>query len=124
MRTVAVDGSTGFRTAAEELPKAATVTDPFHVTRLAGNALDVCRRRVQVWLHGSRGRKHHPLYQDRRTLHTGADLLTDKQQRRLDALFADDRDVERSRPPGVSTSGWSRPTAPPAGLRGRSPWPA
>ena len=30
----------------------------------------------------------------RRTLHTGADLLTDKQSDRLDALFADDAHVE------------------------------
>ncbi|WP_460703209.1 ISL3 family transposase [Luteococcus sediminum] len=95
IRIVAMDGFTGSKTAAaEELPKAVTVMDPFHVIRLAGDALDVCRRRVQVELHGSRGRKHHPLYQARRTLHTGADLLTDKQQRRLDALFADDRHVE------------------------------
>ncbi|SJN17353.1 ISL3 family transposase [Luteococcus japonicus] len=95
IRIVAMDGFTGFKTAAaEELPKAATVMDPFHVIRLAGDALDICRRRVQVELHGSRGRKHHPLYQNRRTLHTGADLLTDKQQQRLDALFADDRHVE------------------------------
>ena len=95
VKIVAMDGFTGFKTAAaEELPKAATVMDPFHVTRLAGDALDVCRRRVQVWLHGSRCRKHHLHYQNRRTLHTGADLLTDKQQRRLDALFADDRHVE------------------------------
>jgi len=95
VKIVAMDGFTGFKTAAaEELPKAATVMDPFHVIRLAGDALDVCRRRVQVSLHGSRGRKHHPLYQARRTLHTGADLLTDKQQRRLNALFADDRHVE------------------------------
>lgn len=68
--------------------------DPFHVIRLAGDALDVCRRRVQVSLHGTRRRKHHPLYQARRTLHTGADLLTDKQQRRLGELLADDRHVE------------------------------
>ena len=95
MKIVAIDGFTGFKTVvAGELPKAATVMDPFHVIRLAGDALDVCRRRVQVSLHGSRGRKHHPLYQARRTLHTGADLLTDKQQRRLNALFADDRHVE------------------------------
>ena len=95
VKIVAMDGFTGFKTAAaEELPKAATVMDPFHVIRLAGDALDVCRRRVQVSLHGSRGRKHHPLYQARRTLHTGVDLLTDKQQRRLNALFADDRHVE------------------------------
>ena len=92
---VAMDGFTGFKTAAaEEVPQAVTVMDPFHVIRLAGDALDICRRRVQVSLHGSRGRKHHPLYQARRTLHTGADLLTDKQKTRLDALFADDRHVE------------------------------
>ncbi len=102
VRIVAMDGFTGFKTAAtEELPTATTVMDPFHVIRLAGDALDVCRRRVQVELHGSRGRKHHPLYQARRTLHTGADLLTDKQQRRLGGLFADDRHVEVEAPWGV-----------------------
>ncbi|VEH92086.1 Transposase and inactivated derivatives [Propionibacterium australiense] len=95
IRIVAMDGFTGFKTAAaEEISKATTVMDPFHVIRLAQDALDLCRRRVQVELHGTRGRKHHPLYQARRTLHTGADLLTDKQQRRLAALFADDRHVE------------------------------
>lgn len=95
VKIVAMDGFTGFKTAAtEEVPTAVTVMDPFHVIRLAGDALDTCRRRVQISLHGSRGRKHHPLYQARRTLHTGADLVTDKQQRRLNALFADDRHVE------------------------------
>ncbi|WP_055085945.1 ISL3 family transposase [Kocuria salsicia] len=95
IRIVAMDGFTGFKTATtEELPKATPVMDPFHVIRLAGDALDACRRRVQITLHGSRGRKHHPLYQNRRTLHTGADLLTDKQQQRLDELFCDDRHVE------------------------------
>ena len=90
-----MDGFTGYKTATtEDLPKAVTVMDPFHVIRLAGDALDICRRWVQVELHGSRGRKQHPLYQARRTLHTGADLVTDKQQRRLNALFADDRHVE------------------------------
>ena len=95
VRIVTMDGFTGFKTAAaEEVPTATTVMDPFHVIRLAGDARDVCRRRVQVELHGSRGRKHHPLHQNRRTLHTGADLLTDKQKARLDTLFADDRHVE------------------------------
>jgi transposase len=42
-----MDGFTGFKTAtAEELPDAVTVMDPFHVVRLAGDALDTCRRRV------------------------------------------------------------------------------
>ena len=65
--------------------------DPFHVVRLAGNALDSCRRRIQQQLHDHRGRKGDPLYAARRTLHTGAAFLTDRQQQRLDALFADDR---------------------------------
>jgi len=95
VEVVAMDGFTGFKTAAaEELPQAVAVMDPFHVVRLAGDALDQCRRRVQQDLHGHRGRKDDPLYTARRTLHTGADLLTDKQQARLTALFAADEHVE------------------------------
>ncbi|CPS70545.1 IS1096%2C tnpA protein [Mycobacteroides abscessus] len=92
---VAMDGFSGFKTAtAEELPEAATVMDPFHVVRLAGNALDECRRRVQLATCGHRGRKSDPLYTCRRTLHTGADLLTDRQRTRLAALFAADAHAE------------------------------
>ncbi len=95
VEVVAMDGFTGFKTAAaEELPQAVAVMDPFHVVRLAGDALDQCRRRVQQDLHGHRGRKDDPLYTARRTLHTGADLLTDKQQARLTALFAVEEHVE------------------------------
>ena len=80
-----MDGFTGFKTAAaEELPDAVAVMDPFHVVRLAGDALDRCRRRVQQELHGHRGRAGDPLYRARRTLHTGADLLTDRRRERLD----------------------------------------
>ena len=68
--------------------------DPFHVVRLAGDALDRCRRRVQQAIHGHRGRAADPLYRARRTLHTGADLLTDKQQQRLEQLFATEEHVE------------------------------
>ena len=68
--------------------------DPFHVVRLAGDALDACRRRVQQDLHGHRGRTNDPLYRARRTLHTGHDLLTDKQTARLEALFAVEEHVE------------------------------
>ncbi|MDN5715789.1 MAG: ISL3 family transposase [Janibacter sp.] len=89
VEVVAMDGFTGFKTAAaEELPEAVAVMDPFHVVRLAGDALDQCRRRVQQELHGHRGRKDDPLYRARRTLHTGAGLLNDKQQTRLEELFA------------------------------------
>ena len=38
------------------------VMDPFHVVRLAGDALDQCRRRVQQATHGHRGRTGDPLY--------------------------------------------------------------
>lgn len=95
LEVVAMDGFTGFKTATtEELPEATAVMDPFHVVHLAGDALDRCRRRVQQDLHGHRGRADDPLYRARRTLHTGADLLTDKQQQRLTALFAADEHVQ------------------------------
>ena len=65
--------------------------DPFHVVSLAGDKLDECRRRVQRAITGRRGRAGDRLYRARRTLHTGAGLLTDAQAERLEALFADDR---------------------------------
>jgi transposase len=95
LEVVAMDGFTGFKTATtEELPDAVAVMDPFHVVRLAGEALDRCRRRVQLDLHDHRGRKGDPLYAARRTLLTGAGLLTDKQHQRLQALFDADEHVE------------------------------
>ena len=95
VEVVAMDGFTGFKTAAsEELPDAQAVMDPFHVVRLAGDALDECRRRIQRDAFGRRGRKDDPLYKARRTLHTGAGLLTKKQQTRLEELFANEQHVE------------------------------
>jgi transposase len=95
VEVVAMDGFTGFKTATtEELPDAVAVMDPFHVVRLAGDALDRCRRRVQQDTHGHRGRVGEPLYAARRVLHTGADLLTKKQNNRLTALFATDEHVQ------------------------------
>ncbi|PXA78651.1 ISL3 family transposase, partial [Auritidibacter sp. NML120636] len=87
---VAMDGFSGFKTASvEELPEAVEVMDPFHVVKLAGDALDEVRRRIQQETTGHRGRATDPLYRARRTLHTGADLLTAKQQERIVDLFAD-----------------------------------
>ena len=92
IEVVAMDGFTGFKTAAvEEIPQAVTVMDPFHVVHLGADALDECRRRIQQDIFGRRGRAADPLYQARRTLHTGADLLTERQKIRLDGLFADER---------------------------------
>ena len=92
VEVVAMDGFTGFKTAAvEELKDDVTVVmDPFHVVRLGGECLEHCRRRVQQQTLGHRGRAGDPLYSARRTLSTGADLLTDKQQQRISALFADE----------------------------------
>jgi transposase len=95
VEVVAMDGFTGFKTAAaEELPDAVAVMDPFHVVKLAGDALDRTRRRVQQQIHGHRGQKFDPLYRARRMLHTGTSLLTDRHCRRLDLLFAEERHVE------------------------------
>jgi transposase len=55
--------------------------DPFHVVRLAGDALDECRRRIQHNTRGHRGRKTDPLFASQRNLHTGADLLTTNRRR-------------------------------------------
>lgn len=86
-----MDGFTGFKTvAAEEIPDEVGVLDPFHVVRLAGDALDEYRRRIQLDTCGHRGRKGDPLFNARRTLHTDVDLLTDKLRSGLEILFADD----------------------------------
>jgi transposase len=95
IEVVAMDGFTGFKTAAAEaLPDAIEVMDPFHVVQLAGDALDRCRQRVQQETLGHRGHARDPLYGVRRALHTGQRLLTDRQRARIDAVFDDDDHVE------------------------------
>ena len=91
---VAMDGFTGFKSAAaEELPGATAVMDPFHVVHLAGDALDECRRRIQQELHHRRGRATDPLYKARRVLHTRSCLLTLGQQYQILDLFSGDEHV-------------------------------
>jgi len=95
IEVVAMDGFTGFKTAAAEtVPDAVAVMDPFHVVALAGDALDRCRQRVQQQTRGHRGRTGDPLYGIRRVLRTGTELLTDRQRQRLNAVFADEAHVE------------------------------
>ena len=61
VEVVAMDGFTGFKTAAaEELPDAVAVMDPFHVVRLGGDALARCRRRIQLDTGGHRGHFRDP----------------------------------------------------------------
>ena len=95
IEVVAMDGFSGFKTAAaEELPDAVPVMDPFHVVRLAGDALDRTRQRVQQDTLGHRGHAGDPLYGVRRILHTGAGFLTEKQIARLETVFAVEEHVE------------------------------
>jgi transposase len=92
VEVVSMDGFTGYKTAAAEtLPAATAVMDPFHVVALAAEKLDQARQRVQRATTGRRGTKNDPLYKARRTLKTGANLLNDRQWHRLKELFADER---------------------------------
>jgi len=95
LEVVAMDGFTGFKTATTDtLPDAVPVLDPFHVVRFGADALDDCRRRVQQRSCGHRGKAGDPLYAARRTLSTGADLLTPTQTQRLVELFAAEQHAE------------------------------
>ncbi len=95
IEVVALGGFTGFKTAAAEaLPDAVEVMDPFHVVQLAGDALDRCRQRVQQQTLGHRGHAGDPLYGVRRALHTGEAFLTDRQRARIHGAFSIDEHVE------------------------------
>ena len=91
VEVIAMDGFTGFTTATTEGPLTRSRRwPPFHVVGLGGDGLDQRRRRIQRTITGRRGREDDPLHHARPALRTGADLLTDNQQDRLEALFAVD----------------------------------
>ncbi len=88
VEVVAMDGFTGYKSAAvEAIEKVKIVMDPFHVVALAGTKLDECRQRLQQETLGHRGRSGDPLYGIRRAAKTRAGLLTKKQWHRLLAVF-------------------------------------
>ena len=88
---VAMDGFTGYKNAAaDQLPEATPVMDPFHVVALAGDKLDLCRQRIQQLTCGHRGRKGDPLYGVRRILRTRWTLLSARRKAKLEAVFADE----------------------------------
>jgi len=62
--------------------------DDTRTSHLAGGALDRCRGRVQLRIHGHRGAKDDRSYKSRRVLQTGAGLLADKQVDRLRATIS------------------------------------
>jgi transposase len=70
------------------LPDAVQVADPFHVVRLANQALDECRRRVQNETVGHRGRKTDPLYRCRRRLVMARERLSVDGHDKLRRLLA------------------------------------
>lgn len=91
IEVVAMDGFGGYKTAAaEQVPEATSVMDPFHVVALAGLKLDLCRQRIQQQTQGHRGRTGDPLYGVRRTLRTRYPLLSTRQKTRLETVFADE----------------------------------
>ena len=94
VRVAALDPFRGYETALRTgLPAATVVLDAFHVIKLAQNAVDAVRRRVQQEQTGHRGHKDDPLYRIRRVLLRGAENLTVTAYRRLLAgLDAGDHD--------------------------------
>jgi transposase len=79
----------------DDLSEAVPVLDAFHVVKLAAQAMDEVRRRVQQDTLGHRGRAGDPLYRVRNILHRAAGDLTDRQWDRLtDCLDRGDPDDE------------------------------
>ena len=64
--------------------------DAFHIVKLAGDALDEVRRRVQQDTTGHRGRKGDSLYHIRLLLRASRHKLTPRQQERLREAFTAD----------------------------------
>ena len=91
IEVVAVDPSAPFAAALREvLPHATLVVDHWHLHRLGNLMLTQVRQRVTQQVHGHRGRKTNDSWAFRRLLLRGARHLSDKQWRRLRALFATD----------------------------------
>lgn len=90
--TVCTDLHGSYRSAIRTsgLSKAVMVVDPFHVVRIANEAVTKCRTRVQHALHGHRGRRSDPLYANRKLLLIGAERLDQNGWARLHDTFNDD----------------------------------
>ena len=81
----------GYKNAIDDrLEDATAVLDAFHVVKLAGQAIDEVRRRVQQQTLGHRGRKGDPLYGIRNILRAAPERLTDRQINRLNRAIAAD----------------------------------
>ena len=86
-----LDPFQGYKNAIDDqLQDATSVLDAFHIVKLAGDALDEVRRRVQQDTTGHRGRKGDPLYQVRNLLRASRHRLTPRQKERLREAFVAD----------------------------------
>lgn len=86
-----LDPFAGYKTAIDaQLEDATAVLDAFHVVKLGTGAVDDVRRRVQLDIHGHRGRKGDPLYGIRKVLQSGAENLTENQCARLEKIITAD----------------------------------
>ena len=86
-----LDPFQGYKNAIDDqLQDTTSVLDAFHIVKLAGDALDEVRRRVQQDTTGHRGRKGDPLYQIRNLLRASRDRLTKRQKERLREAFTAD----------------------------------
>ena len=88
----------------DQLQDATSVLDAFHIVKLAGDALDEVRRRVQQDTTGHRGRKGDPLYQIRLLLRASRDRLTPRQHERLREAFTADGHISVLKSPTAAPS--------------------
>lgn len=90
VKTVAMDGFTGYKTAVREVLRGATaVLDPFHVVKLVGEKVNVCRQRLQQETTGRRGRKGDLLFRVRRLLLTRNRFLEGGGALKVDKVITD-----------------------------------
>lgn len=97
VQVVSVDPHEGYRSAVvhpdpatgepSPLAGATVVVDPFHVVRLANQAVTKCRQRVQQETLEHRGWKGDPLYDIRKLLLLGAERVDDRGWARLHAAL-------------------------------------
>ncbi len=92
VRVVSVDPHEGYRSAVTNtalLAEIALVVDPFHVVRLANQALTRCRQRVQQATLGHRGRARDPLYNTRKLFLLGAERVDRAGWRKIRSAWRD-----------------------------------
>ena len=88
--TVAIDPHRGYANGLLRYLEKATVTiDHFHAVKLANEAINDARRRVQNDTLGRRGRRDDPLYRTRRLMTRAFERLSEHQRQRLFAALSE-----------------------------------